>query len=132
MLKFDNSLKPQHNFAIILFWLLHSKRYKKIIVPKIPPGGGRVYSQLKVWATALHIVRTHQRISLQAKHVIISLSEIFKLSKQITIVKHIYVVRYYNYNFFRTWSLHVMCWVSELTLQRTQTGLDIKPLFLVQ
>jgi len=28
----------KQNFAIIFFWMLHTIRYKKIIVPKIPPG----------------------------------------------------------------------------------------------
>jgi len=29
--------------------MLHTIRYKKIIVPKIPHGGSRVYSQLNVY-----------------------------------------------------------------------------------
>ena len=39
--KAHNSLKRQQNFAI---------KYKKIIVPKIPPGVSMVYGQLKVYA----------------------------------------------------------------------------------
>ena len=44
-LKAHNSLKSQHNYAIIFFGMLHTIRYKKIIVPRIPPGD----SQLKVY-----------------------------------------------------------------------------------
>ena len=40
-LKGPNSLKRLQNFAI---------KYKKIIVPKIPPGVSMVYGQLKVYA----------------------------------------------------------------------------------
>jgi len=60
----DLSLKPQHNFAIFFFLMLHTIRYKKIIVPKIAPG---VYSR---WETmhSLFLENNSREITLKKAH----------------------------------------------------------------